>query len=112
VRTTRSISGEDTVAFEDAAGQIVKIVQTRRAFPSASPRPYMELSTPFVDGISIGSFKQPDKPSVYFLDVANGNEPFRFLVGDQDQLEELRYLFREVCSFNQAICQRQSAQAA
>jgi hypothetical protein len=112
VRTTKSISGDDTAGFEDAAGQIVRIMQTRRAIPSTAARPYTEFSTPFVNGITIGSFKQPDKPSVYFFDITSGNGPFRFLIGDQDQLEEFRYFFRQVSSFNEAICQQRGAQAA
>src|SRR6266568_3708459 len=106
LRSLKMISGEDAAGFEDAAARIVKIVQARSLFPPTSPRPHTELSTPFVTCMTIGSFKQPDKPTVYFLEVDNGNDPLRFSIGDQEQLEELRYFFRQVNDFHQSICQQ------
>ena len=109
VRTVVTIPGEDTSAFEESAGSIVKIVQARNVYTPTSPRPYVELSTPFVDGVTIGSSKEPAKPTVYFFEFHNNAVPIRFLIGDQDQLEEFRYFFRQVNEYHQSICQQRAA---
>jgi hypothetical protein len=103
VRFTREVSAEKTEVFDDAAGVILKIVETRRILPSASQQGHTELTTPLVDGIRIGSVKEPNKPSEYFLDVEGDQGTFRFLLGDKARLEELRYVFNKTSALGDAI---------
>jgi hypothetical protein len=112
VRITKTIPGDAMAAFQDAARAILQVIQLRNASPWPASRKYTEFSSPFVEGITVGAFKPIDEPSSYFLELATGNGPCRFIIGDQDQLEEFRYIFRELSSFHEAICQQRGAQVA
>lgn len=101
----RVISGADCGVFSDAAREIVKIVETSRAFPTSTPRPHTEYTTELVQDLRIGSVKSTNQPSEYFLDVEDNGKPFRYMIGDRDWLDEIRYMFSQAHEYHLSLQQ-------
>jgi hypothetical protein len=106
VRVHREIAGEHAVAFDSAAGAIRRIVETQRTIPTWTPRLHTELTTTLLDNVKIGSVKEANSASEYMLEVMSEHGPLQFILGDNDQLNELRYLFTQAVDYHSAATQQ------